>query len=290
MSLLKEKISLENIKKLKIEIDWKNQKVNYEKVEFFDTPEERRNKKERDIRNKIVDYIKKQGGSCTFRLSRTIKNREVKKERDAIFNFLGCRQIDIIAQQLYSLLKEKKIYRYRLKKNHPFIYSFEPILEQKLSIIRPEKKIDTIKEKILEYIKENQPTTFRYAGTKDKKPAVSLTFSIRNNYKKKSTGLEESKKIKNLLETNNNKIIGRAITELVDAGKIQRERKNEYFPYIYSIVPEEIEKQSTNKIISETKTSKVKICPRCSSTMRISEDEDGDKIFYCLLCSERLYI
>lgn len=282
-------ICLENVKELKIEIDWKNKKINYSKLEFFDTPEERRVKKEEYIRNRIIEYIKKQGGSCTLRLTRTIRNKEAEREREDIFKFLGCRQIDVIAQQLYSLLKEEKVFRYRLRKNNPFVYSFEPILKQKLLIQKPEKKIDKIKEKILEYIKQHQPCTFRFAGTKESKPTVvSLTFSRRKNYKKSSDGIEESRRIKAMLETNNNKTIGRALKELVEEGKVSRERNNEHLPYLYSISADPEEKKISKEKVHKVKVNR--ICSRCGSTMKLNRDEEGIEFLYCLLCSERIYL
>ena len=258
-----DEICLENVRKLKIEIDWKKKKINYSKLEFFDTPEERRVKKEKNIRSRIIEYIKNKGGSCTLRLSRTIKNKEAKKEREDILKFIGCRYVDAITQQLYSMLQEKVIYRYRLKKNHPFIYSFEPIIQQKLSIQKTGKKIDKIKKTILKYIEKSQPCTFKYAGIK-----------------------EESQRLRNLLETNNKKTIGRALKELIEEKKISRSRDNEYFPYLYRIRKPE-EKKTEKEKVSKIKVNR--ICRRCGSTMKLNRDEEGLIFLYCLMCSERLY-
>jgi len=254
-------IFLENVKELKIAIDWKNKKINYLKLKLFDTPGERRLRREKEkvekkegIKNRLLEYVRKRG-PCNIKLSSMAKNR---KGREELYEFVGCRKVNTIVSALHELLKEKKIFRYRVNTKYPlrpYIYSIHQIQKQDLVIEKKEKKTGKIKERLIDYAKKQKKFTLKHID-------------------------------KYITETNNKKTIDKAVKELLAEGKLARSRDGKNRPYIYHFVDEKNEDKREDKKIRVVKRA----CPRCNSIMRLEKDEEGTEFLSCWTCSERIYL
>jgi len=206
-------ISLENVRKLKIEIDWKNKKINYSQLEFFETPEEKQFKKREVISEKLYDYIRN-NDPCTIRLT-TTKNKDVTEEQEKIFRYTGCRSKYIIFESLESLLIPKRVYRFRINKTSPFYYSLEPFTKEEYTKQKGITFEQTTKRLLLWAKMQGEKFDIPYG------PEIS---KVREN---------KREKLFSFLGTKNRRKIGMAVKKLVEENILSRNRINANKPYIY---------------------------------------------------------
>lgn len=178
------------------------------------------------IKNGIISYIK-DNQPCTFQYGGITPS--AIKEKKKIYEYLRTNTPNAIGEMLQKLIAEKIIFRYRCGQNNPYIYSTNPDYKEVENVNLREKfkDIDNAKNRIIDYISDNEPCYLLYS------PTTSYSKEL----------LEERERFLKTVGNLSHPIIEKIIKELLSENIIQREKDFKACmgygsKYIYNIHPE----------------------------------------------------